>query len=260
VNGKDLTRLVVVMGSLTLVVALVVFVDAVGLTPAHGDEGRLRVCTANIQNTPDMPDHQVREDVRTAARSCDLVLWQEIGERSDYRAVREALGRPWATTRRTAGGVPISWRTARLRGAGEPEALRVSDPTPRCPDGSPSYNPARWVTLAPLQLRDTGQRFTALSLHYPQRNGCRREHRADRWRQAWTTTREHLPAGPLVIGGDWNRREPEIPAMTRWHWTTPAPRALDHIAVARTGWRVTHKFTRRLNSDHSLRGTVLNTR
>ena len=220
----------------------------------------LRVCTANVQNTPDMPDHQVREDVRVAGRSCDLVLWQEIGERSDYRAVREALGRPWATTSRTRGAVPISWRTDRLRGAGEPRVVQVSDPTPRCPNGRASYNPARWVTLAPLQLRTTGQRFTALSLHYPQRNGCRKEHRADRWHQAWTTTRDHLPPGALVIGGDWNRREPEIPSMTRWHWVTPAPRALDHIAVAHTGWRVSDKFTRRLHSDHSLRGTVLTTR
>lgn len=240
--------------------ALVVVLILACAVPARAEPAPVRMCTANVQNTPDLLSEEVREDVRTARRACDLILWQEIGEREDYRAVTDTLGGRWRTTARARGGVPISWRTDRLRGAGEPETIRVSDPTPRCRDGSPSYNPARWVTLAPLQVRATGQRLTAISLHFPQRGGCRKADRADRWRQAYSTTQDHLPAGPLVVGGDWNRREPEIPAMTRWHWTTPAPRSLDHIAIARTGWTVADKFTRRLNSDHSLQGAVLNIR
>lgn len=255
-TGRDWAAMTLSAACAVLVLVLIL----VCAVPAGAEPAPLRVCTANVQNTPDLPSEEVREDVRTARRTCDLILWQEIGERSDYRAVQDTLGARWRTTARARGGVPISWRTDRLRGAGDIQNLRVSDPTPRCRDGSPSYNPARWITLAPLRVRATGQRFTATSLHFPQRNGCRKDHRADRWRQAYATTQDHQPGGPLVIGGDWNRRELEIHPMTRWHWITPSPRALDHIAVARTGWTVADKFTRRLNSDHSLQGAVLNTR
>lgn len=216
----------------------------------------LRVCSANIQNTPDMPDLDVRADVGTAQRNCDLILWQEIGEKADHRAVREVLGEGWRTSRLETRPSPISWRTSRLKLAGEVREVRVSDPTPRCPNGRPSYNPARRITLAPLRARATGQDLTAVSLHFPQRKGCRKANQTARWRQAYETTKAKLPDGPLVIGGDWNRRESEIPAMTAWHWTTRAPNRLDHIAIARTGWTVERKFTRPLNSDHHLTGCV----
>lgn len=216
----------------------------------------VRLCSANVQNTPDMPDAEVRADVRTAARDCDLVLWQEIGEEADHRAVREVLGEGWRTSRLETRPSPISWRTARFRLAGEVREIRVSDPTPRCADGSPSYNPARWITLAPLRVRSTGQKVTVVSLHFPQRRTCRTADTRERWAQAYDATKAHLPDGPLVIGGDWNRREDAVPAMTTWHWTTRAPDSLDHIAIARTRWTVARKFTRPLNSDHALTGCV----
>lgn len=249
------------MRTASLAAALLSAVAVVSPAPSRAAAPEIRVCSANVQNTPDMSDSAVRADVRTARRHCDLILWQEIREPADHRAVTDELGSRWQTTKRRAlGGVPISWRKALFDTRSVSKRVRVSDGTPRCPDGRSSFNPARHVTTVALSWRATGQNVSVLNLHYPQRRGCRQANRAERWQQAYAATKAQLPAGALIIGGDWNRREDEIPPMTRWHWITPAPRALDHIAVARTGWQVERKFTHQLNSDHSLTGSVLQLR
>lgn len=260
-NGRGWARATLVMGVCALVAWLILVMCAI-VTPTEGAPApRFRVCSANVQNTPDMSDRAVREDVRAARRHCDLILWQEIREPADYRAVTEVLSSRWQSTEhRDRGGVPISWRKGVFDTKSVSELIRVSDGTPRCPNGRSSFNPPRHVTTVTLSWRATGQSVSVVNLHYPQRRGCRQTDRAKKWRQAYATTQQHLPAGPLIIGGDWNRREDEIRPMTRWHWITASPRALDHLAVARTGWTVAEKFTHRLNSDHSLTGSVLQLR
>lgn len=259
-SGGRWARATLVMG-VCAVVVFVVLVACVLVTPAEASSSRARLCSVNVQNTPDMSDRAVRADVRTARRHCDLILWQEIREPADYRAVTGVLGGRWQTTKhRARGGVPISWRRALFDTKSASKRARVSDGTPPCPDGRSSFNPARHVTTVALSWRATGQNVSVVNLHYPQRKGCRQGDRAEKWQQAYDTTRAHLPAGALIIGGDWNRREDEIPPMTRWHWITPVPRGLDHLAVARSGWTVERKFTHQLNSDHSLIGSVLQLR
>jgi exonuclease III len=225
------------------------------VAPAHAAPRDIRVCTVNIQNTPDLPDWKVRSDAREARRHCDLILWQEIRERADYRAIQ---GKGWRSTPRAKGGVPISWRTSVVRASGAARTVRVSDPTPRCPNGRPSYNPARWVTVQGFRG------FTAVDLHFPNgawgdpRRNCRQENRQARWWQAYRNTRAVLPAGRLVVGGDWNRRpESAVPRMVRLHWVSPSPRSVDHVFVARTGWVVRGRFVRELYSDHDLLGVRL---
>lgn len=238
-----------------LAAATIILVGAVvGVAPAHAAPRDIRVCTINIQNTPDMPDWKVRADAKKARAHCDLILWQEIRERADYRAIQ---GRGWKSTARARGGVPISWRTSALRAIGEPRTIRVSDPTPRCPNGRPSYNPARWITLQGFRG------FTAVNLHFPNgawgdpRKNCLQENRQARWRQAYRNTKAALPARPLVVGGDWNRRESSIPDMVRLHWVSPSPRSTDHVFIARTGWTVRGRFVLVLHSDHNIVGTLL---
>jgi endonuclease/exonuclease/phosphatase family metal-dependent hydrolase len=244
-------RFTVALSLLALVVGLLI----VATPGAHAARPVLRVCAANIQNTPDMPDRRVRADAAEVRAHCDVVLWQEIGERADHRAVQ---GRGWKSTRHRKGGVVVSWRTSRVAAAAGASWVRVSSPTPRCANGRPSYNPARWIVRKPLRARATGQRFTAVSLHFPQRRTCRTEDTRKRWSQAWTNTRRALPAGPVVVGGDWNRREGEIRGMLRGqHWITPRPRALDHVMVARSGWLVRARISRDLWSDHRLTGAVM---
>lgn len=227
------------------------------LLPARAESAspRLRICTANIQHTPDMPDWKVRADARETRRYCDLVLYQEIRERADHRAL-QADG--WKTTGyRSVGGVPIAWRTSRLSQVTASRLIRVSRPTPPCANG-PSYNPARYITKVTLRIRGTSKRLSVVDLHFPQRRTkCHQAITSQRWREAYANTKAALPSGALVIGGDWNRRESEIRPMTRWHWITDGPRSFDHTAVARTGFRVVDKFSRRLYSDHALRGAVV---
>jgi hypothetical protein len=223
----------------------------VGVVPAAAARPSLRICTANIQHTPDMPDWKVRADAKEVRSHCDLVLWQEIRERADHRAL-QADG--WRVTPFGAGGVPVSWRTSKLAKDSAAHITKVSSPTPRCADGRPSYNPARYVGWVRLKVRATGQRVTPMSLHFPQRRTCRTADTQRKWQQAFHNTQQLLPRGALVVGGDWNRREAEIPDMTRQHWVTPAPRGLDHIFVARTGWRTVARIDVYLWSDHRLRG------
>lgn len=259
IDGKQWAKATAIMagvGALALVAALVI----VGVKPASAAVPRtLRVCTANIQNTPDMPDWKVREDVRTAKRRCDLILWQEISERADHRAVTSVLGANWRTTPRSNGKIPISWRTGRLTKIGDLATIRVSRGTPACSRTQPSYNPARYISRVPFRVKGYGDRLTVVNLHFPQRRTkCHQSITAQRWREAYNNTRMALPTStPVLVGGDWNRREGEIPAMTSWHWITERPRSLDHMAVARTGYLTRDKFTVRLHSDHALSGSVL---
>lgn len=239
-----------------LVVLAVLAAVLVLCQPFPADAARpLRICTANIQHTPDMPDWKVRADAREARAHCDLVLYQEIRERADHRAIQAA---GWKTTGyRKVGGVPIAWRTSRLTHVNASRLIKVSRPTPPCANG-PSYNPARYITKIDLRVRGTSKRFTAIDLHFPQRRTkCHQTTTSQRWREAYANTRAQLPRGAMVIGGDWNRREAEIRPMTRWHWITPSPRSLDHVAVARSGFRVTHKFSRDLHGDHRLQGAAV---
>jgi len=231
-----------------------ILVGAVAVQPAHAAPRDLRVCTVNIQDTPDMPDWKVRADAREARQNCDLILWQEIRDRSDYQAIQ---GRGWKSTARAEGGVPISWRTSALTPISRAKTLRVSDPTPRCPNGRPSYNPARWITV-----KGFGG-FTAVNLHFPNgawgdpKKNCRQEDRKARWRQAFTNTKAALPSRPVIVGGDWNRPERDIPDMvSTQHWISPANRT-DHVLVARTGMTVQSRFVRNLHSDHHVIGTRL---
>lgn len=240
-----------------LILLAAVAVTAALLQPVAAEAARpLRICTANIQHTPDMPDWKVRADAREARKFCDLVLYQEIRERADHRAIQAA---GWKTTRyRKVGGVPIAWRTSRLSQVTASRIVKVSGATPRCSNGRPSYNPARYITKIDLRVRGTSKRFTAIDLHFPQRRTkCHQATTTKRWQQAYTNTRAQLPRGAVVIGGDWNRREPEIRPMTRWHWITDGPRSLDHVAVARTGFRTINKYSRDLHGDHRLRVAVV---
>lgn len=242
-------RLTVMLSAAALLVGL-----AVVALPARAESAspRLRICTANIQHTPDMPDWKVRADARETRQACDLVLYQEIRERADHRAL-QASG--WRTTPYGAGGVPIAWRTSKLAKASAAHIVKVSRSTPRCADGRSSYNPARYIGLVQLRVRATGQRLTAVSLHFPQRRTCHQSVTTQRWAEAFRNTRSHLPRGAVVVGGDWNRKESEIrPMVSGQHWVTPGPRGLDHIFVARSGFRVLNRIERNLYSDHHLRG------
>lgn len=248
-SARNVLRIAIV--TLAVLAAVLVLCAAVPAQAARP----LRICTANIQHTPDMPDWKVRADAREARAHCDLVLYQEIRERADHRAIQAA---GWKTTGyRKVGGVPIAWRTSRLTHVSASRLVKVSWPTPRCANG-PSYNPARYITKINLRIRGTSQRFTVVDLHFPQRRTkCHQATTSKRWQQAYASTRAQLPRGAVVIGGDWNRRESEIRPMITWHWITPAPRSLDHVAVARSGLRVVGKFSRNLHGDHHLLGSVV---
>ena len=239
-------RLTVLLSAAALLVGL-----AVVAIPAHAASG-LRICTANIQHTPDMPDWKVRADARETRQACDLVLYQEIRERADHRAL-QASG--WRTTPYGAGGVPIAWRNSKLAKISAAHIVKVSRPTPPCANGRPSYNPSRYIGMVRLKVRATGQRITAVSLHFPQRRTCRTVDTRQRWADAYHNTRAHLPRGAVVVGGDWNRKESEIrPMISGQHWVTPGPNGLDHIFVARSGFQVLSRIERDLYSDHHARG------
>jgi hypothetical protein len=247
-----------VVGGLAALVAWIAFL-AIVQDKAEAATPPLRVCTANIQHTPDMPDWKVRQDAAEVRGRCDVVLWQEIRERADHRALQ---ARGWRVTPYGAGGVPVSWRTSKLAKDSEAHIRRVSAPTPRCGNGAPSYNPSRYIGSVRLRVRATGQRFTAVSLHFPQRRTkCYQAITSQRWHEAFRNTRAALPSGAVVVGGDWNRREGEIPDMVAGqHWVTNGSRTLDHVFVARSSWRTVSRFDFDLWSDHRARGSNMDVR
>lgn len=244
-----------------LLVALLVIVD-----PADGRTAAIRVCTANIQNFPDMTHRQVRADVAETRDHCDLILWQEIAEPADRRAVRRTLGTGWKTTGH-ANEVPISYRT---RTAGKvagttSETVRVSRAIPRCSDGRPSYSPARWITILRLRIAGSPREVDVVNLHLAQtgRKGCRRDERLAAWQQAWRRINNHVDelrehGHVVIVGGDWNRRRPDIRNMRpRQIWVTEAPNGLDHVAISGTGIHLARNSSRALHSDHPLRTATL---
>jgi MmyB-like transcription regulator ligand binding domain len=211
--------------------------------PAHGAPVSIRVCTVNVQNTPDMPDRKVRADVRTAKEHCQLILWQEIGEKADHRAITSVLGKGWATTPRAKGGAPISWRTNRLHQVGKPSTTKIVAGLGRCSSGKPSYSPAKYLTGVRLRMSGLAPELRVYSPHFPPgawgaaSKNCRQPERKRQWRTAYAAVDKRVEqartAGAWVIaGGDWNRRRDQITRMRATQtWVTPKKKGLDHIFI-----------------------------
>lgn len=261
-TGREWAQATAVMGT----IAVLIFVLLAVTPAADGRTAAIRVCTANVQDFPDMPDRQVRADVAETRDHCDLILWQEIAEPADRRAVRTTLGAGWKTTGH-ANEVPISYRTriAHKIAGTTSKTIRVSRAIPRCSDGRPSYSPARWITILRLQIAGVRHEVDLVNLHLAQtgRKGCRRPERLAAWQQAWHRINGHVDElrdqdHVVIIGGDWNRHRPDIDKMRpRQIWVTEAPHGLDHIAISGTHIRLARNSSRALHSDHPLRAATV---
>ena len=232
----------------------------------------LRVGSANIQNLPDMPDFEVRSDVKKASDYADLLLWQEIGEKADLKAIIETLGSDTWGTSGTGKETVVSWKRDRFTAVGKSSSTLLSAGL-----GPGKNSPPRWLTKVVL---DTGIEGAPLieahSIHYIQgawvrKNVPEKGLRKQLWTAAWMKHREHVlrarELGRIVVfGGDWNRSGHDVaPFHESQRRLTPVGRGgiknVDHVyvvvpqGVSVLGVPVTTR--RSLYSDHDFVGGVV---
>jgi hypothetical protein len=156
-----------------------------------------------------MPIGHAVHDIRLTATRSDIVLWQEIKQRSYKRAVRN-LPSGWnhAWTRATAD--PISWRSGLFRRISQGKAILY-----RRTHGFAVNRNVTWVVL---QVRATGRRFVVHNAHYVAHAWSNRpkwRHQKQMRQRMWLIgnaihrdlIRRWVSADLAIAGGgDYNRR------------------------------------------------------
>jgi GH25 family lysozyme M1 (1,4-beta-N-acetylmuramidase) len=212
----------------------------------------LKVGTANIQNFPDLTDRQVRQDVAKIKRAgVDLVLFQEIGERSDFLAIVDTLGPGYGVTDTASkpggyrGNNVIAWqRHSPLVSDGKEAFLKMIGPGM----GPRTHTPSQWMVRK--TFKSSIGVIDAYDIHFiqgayskPGQPGDADGRRKAAWQENWNELRkavlESVRAGHIAIfGGDWNRRKEDIRPFARGqHWIVTGGKGgdghknIDHVGI-----------------------------
>jgi Endonuclease/Exonuclease/phosphatase family len=233
----------------------------------------VRLVSVNIRNNPDMSRAQVRADVAAVRRwsaPADVVFWQEIGDVSDHRAIRRVFNlargfRHLFGQRQT----PISLRVTRWR--------ILDSYYVKTHPGLAGITPARgFAVVLVASRRDPSVRVALIGTHFISGawygNHSRQDWRRDRWREHWHALDDevadlHAQGLTVVVGGDWNRKRPDIPLFAsrqRWavsHWydgivVCPAPGGTVTVTEGRICPLDLHTDHRPVLTDIDLSGPV----
>lgn len=219
---------------------------------------RMIVITANIQNLPNLTDHQVREDIATIKYSPEpgrdprFVLWQEIEEARDHAAIEQVMGdkrfRHLFPHQHIPITVPKPWRPLERRAVQTHKGIRLITPH-RMITSTVVRNPRR-PRLDPIAFVNThfisGVRDKQALLH-----GTRKRLWAKHWRALQAEVQLYQARGlTVVLGGDMNHTHvPKLAPTMIW---VAGQGRIDKLAVIPGSVHVDLEDTGRLklNSDH----------
>lgn len=225
----------------------------------------LRVGTANIRNTPDLPRAQVRESARICGLRADLIGFQEIAEAADHMDVRVGLGsdfRAAALTNKTED--PIHYRNTMLQiiPAGEVPGGFAPTGAQLAHHGMAHVSPNRYTTWAMLRaVADPAIQFAFVNIHTVSKpfdlKATHHRWREEMWHihySKWAAMVNGFNDAGLTVlfGGDFNSsvvRKSDVDA--RWFWQS----GIDKIGVLPGKTPVHLDGIRSWNtpSDHNLR-------
>ncbi len=207
--------------------------------PAKGDgQGVFDVVSMNVKSNPEMSQDKVLHDVRKAARTGDIIGWQEIAPERYRDAIRGLPGFDHFMPKGLQ--TPISWRSKdwKLLGSG----------VERMHGGKPGISPNRTVAWVKLQNKETGKTMIHMNTHLVSGAWNARHTASDPWRKAmWNQHIEKMgrmierferQGHPVTITGDFNRNHfkvfgEKVAYDSNLHVGTHGSSTLDYVMHAR---------------------------
>jgi len=225
----------------------------------------LRVGTANIRNTPDLPRAQVREAARVCGKRADLVGFQEIAERADRLDVRVGLGESWRATPLTnTTEDPIHYRIDLVHLMAEDEVPGGFQPSGAklAHHGMAHVSPDRYTTWGMFRAaNDPKIQFAVVNLHTVSKptdpGASHHKWREEMWHIHYSKFAAMVngfnDAGLTVLAvGDFNRLDvPKTDRDMRWAWKS----GIDKIGIlkGKTPVSLIRVASYDTPSDHNLR-------
>lgn len=173
--------------------------------PKGDGQGVFDVVSMNVKSNPLMSQDKVLHDVRRAAKTGEIIGWQEIGPERYRDAIR---GLPGFNHFMPKGlETPISWKS---------DTFKLLDSgVEHMHQGRAGITPHRSVAWVKLQNRETGETVIHLNTHLISGAWNSKVQRSDAWRQKmWNHHMDEMgkllerferKGHPVTITGDFNR-------------------------------------------------------
>lgn len=165
----------------------------------------------NTQGKTDPAGDFAETVARVRAEDPDFVGWQEVNDAEDRRLVELGMGPDYELRHKGVRGVPISGNIRRWE--------VIDHGYLKAHGGKARTSPARYITWVVARNRQTGAVLVVVNTHFvsgawnlkPKRNKAWRRRM---WRDHYADLvklLERLRVGPIIFGGDFNRRRVELP-------------------------------------------------
>jgi endonuclease/exonuclease/phosphatase family metal-dependent hydrolase len=226
---------------------------------AKGDgKGVFNVVSMNVMSNPEMSQAKVVHDVKRAAKTGDIIGWQEIAPERYRDAIRDLPGFNHFMPKGLQ--TPISWRSKEFK--------LLDSGVERMHGGKAGISPHRTVAWVKLQNKDTGETMIHMNTHLVSGAWNSKKQASDPWRQKmWKQHMEKMgnmierfekKGFPVTITGDFNRNhfkvfgnkvayDSGIHAGTHGKSTLDYVMHLRHEALRKVSSRVDDNFA----SDHN---------
>ncbi len=180
-----------------------------GLTgPTGGSKpgkGVFDVVSMNVKSNPLMSQDKVLHDVRKAAKTGEIIGWQEIAPERYRQAIRNLPG--FSHFMPKGLQTPISWKKDQFK--------LLDSGVERMHGGQAGVSPHRTVAWVKLQNKETGKTMIHMNTHLVSGAWNTKIQRSDPWRKAmWNqhmtkmgklVERFEKKGHPVTITGDFNR-------------------------------------------------------
>ncbi len=167
--------------------------------------GKFNVVSMNVKSNPEMSQDKVLHDVRKAAKTGDIIGWQEIAPERYRDAIRGLAGFDHFMPKGLE--TPISWKSKEFK--------LLDSGVERMHDGEAGISPHRAVAWVKLKNKDTGETIIHMNTHLISGAWNGKHTASDPWRKKmWHRHIERMgnmverfekKGHPVTISGDFNR-------------------------------------------------------
>ncbi len=225
----------------------------------HGDgKGVFDVVSMNVKSNPLMSQDKVRHDVQRAAKTGEIIGWQEIAPERYKDAIRNLKG--FDTFMPKGLQTPISWKTSEFK-------LLDSGVVPMH-GGRAGVSPHRSVAWVKLENKETGEVMVHMNTHLVSGAFNTKQQATDPWRKKmWAVHMEKMgnliehfekKGLPVTISGDFNRNQfkvfgNKVAYDSGLHANTHGQATLDYVMHTRNAGlkKVSSHVDDRFDSDHN---------
>lgn len=219
--------------------------------------GTYDVVSMNVKSNPLMSQDKVRHDVQRAAKTGEIIGWQEIGPERYKDAIRNLKG--FDTFMPKGLETPISWKKSEFK--------LLDSGVKKMHGGLAKVSPHRQVAWVKLQNKETGETVIHMNTHLVSGAFNSKVQRSDPWRKKmWALHIEKMgkmveqfekQGFPVTISGDFNRSSfkvlgSQVKYDSGLHSGTHGRSTLDYIMHTGKLRKVSSRVDRNFASDHNM--------